>query len=215
MNENKSSEKVIILVIGWILFAILSTVFFIFFYEDLPFVAKDKNGEIADKNNQITTNYIYDTNTNLDINILVSSYLDALVGCKQEELKGYVLEPSVFDNMAPYQEKAKYIQAYENINCYTVDGYEENTTIVYVISNLNIKEVLSKPLDIQTLYVRNIDGNYLVDNRAKDDATIQYIAEKTENKDIQGLYKAVQDNINHCLETDETFKDFYNTINIK
>lgn len=215
MDDNRFSGRVILLILGWIIFAILTTVFFMFFFDDLPFKTKEVNGEISDKNNQVTTSYIYDTNKNLDINVLVSSYLDALVNCRQEELKSYALNPAAFDNMAPYEEKAKFVEAYENINCYTVKGFDENSTIVYVISNVKIKDVVSKPLDIQTLYIKIVDGKYYIDNNDKDEATIQYIADKTGHSDIQDLYKAVQENINYCLDIDETFKNFYDSVNIQ
>ena len=59
----------------------------------------------------------------------------------------------------------------------------------------------------------NVDGKYLIYNEPYSEEVGQYIKSRDEEEDIQALYQTVQDNINQCLEDDESFSTFYNRVN--
>ena len=156
--------------------------------------------------------FTYETNANLDINSLIIEYYAALAVCDQEKLKSYVTDPSQFDDMTVYQQRSAVVKAYSNINCYTMPGYTEDATLVYVTSNLSLANITSVPLNINRFYVIKTAEGYKIDNSALSQEVNNYIETQSQSTDIQNLYKAVQDNVNSCIANDSAFAEFYNTV---
>lgn len=190
-----------LLIGGWICFIALAAVFFLFFFRNLPIAG-----------NGYSSKYTYETNANLDINALVSSYFSALAACDQASLKNSVTDPSEFDDMTNYQRKAELITGYRNIDCYTVKGYTEGATLVYVVFNPTMSGVNSSPKDIVYFYVVEQNGNYLIDNQELSPEVTDYIASVTEGKDIQELYQMVKEDEDRCLNEDPTYYEFIQKI---
>ena len=94
-----------------------------------------------------TTRFSYQTNANPDINALIITYLSAMSSSDQATLQSCVVDPSQFDNMSVVQSQSRVITSYKNINCYTIEGMDENSTVVYAIANISIINVESTPLD--------------------------------------------------------------------
>lgn len=227
MSKKKKSDKTgilgLVLLFFWLIFILLCVVFYFYYWDELPFNKKstDKKtttetvteGEIQDANAQYDTVYKYKTNANPDINALIADYYAALASKDQAVLKTLVTDPSEFDDMTDVLARAAVVTQYSNINCYTLDGYTEDATIVYVVSNITIKNVESKPLDITSFYVVNTEDGYLIFNEPINPELSQFIKERDEEADIQALYQMVQDNINQCIEEDESFATFYDRVN--
>ena len=227
MSKKKKSDKTgilgLVLLFFWLIFILLCVVFYFYYWDELPFNKKgtDKKtttetvteGEIQDANAQYDTVYKYKTNANPDINALIADYYAALASKDQAVLKTLVTDPSEFDDMTDVLARAAVVTQYSNINCYTLDGYTEDATIVYVVSNITIKNVESKPLDITSFYVVNTEDGYLIFNEPINPELSQFNKERDEEADIQALYQMVQDNINQCIEEDESFATFYDRVN--
>lgn len=222
-KSNKTGVLGLLLLFFWLIFILLCVVFYFYYWDELPFNKKSTDtkttteatteGEIGEDNSKYETVYKYQTNANPDINALIADYYSALASKDQAVLKTLVTDPSEFDDMTDVLAKAAVVTGYSNINCYTLDGLEENETIVYVVSNITIKSVDSKPLDISSFYVVNTDEGYLIFNEPINPELSSFIKERDEEADIQALYQTVQDNINQCLEEDESFATFYNRVN--
>lgn len=206
------------LLFGWLLFILLTLIFYFYFWEDIPFRPgyRKSDSEVSreglNPTGQYESEYAYQTNANVEINTLISDYMAALTSCNQEKLQSLVTQPPAFDDMSLYQGRAETITGYFNINCYTLPGYTEDAVLVYVISNMQIAGVESTPLNMQQYYVRASGNEYKIDNGALDEETLAYIAGQNEKPDILELGKSVQDNINQCLERDAAFAEFYNKL---
>lgn len=212
-DKNKGIAGLLLL-FGWLLFILLVLLFYFYFKDDLSFFNNDKKIEAsADTSQGYQSAYSYETNANLDINSLIIEYFAALTVCDQAKLQSLVTDPSEFDDMSGYERRAQVLTRYSNINCYTLPGYDDNATLVYVTCNISIKDVTSTPLDISRFYVIKTDTGYLIQNDSLDAAITDYINQQTSSEDIQGIYKTVKDNIDQCIQNDPTFAEFYNKIN--
>lgn len=227
MSKKNRSDKTgalgLLLLFFWLVFILLGVIFY-FYYWDALFFNKNKadtnntseaieEGEIKDSGSKYETVYKYKTNANPDINALIADYYSALASKDQAVLKTLVTDPTEFNDMTDVLSRAAVVTGYSNINCYTLDGLADNETIVYVVSNISIKSVESQPLDISCFYVVATDGTYLIYNEPYNEELTQFMKSRDEETDIQALYQTVQDNINQCLEEDESFETFYNRVN--
>lgn len=212
-TKKKKGIAGLMLFLGWMIFILLAVVFYFYFFSDLDLKIwnKDKaTNTDAVENEQ--TGFGYETNANLDINSLIVEYYAALAVCDQSRLQSLVTDPSQFDDMTTYQQRATVIKSYANVNCYTLPGYTEDATLVYVTSNLSLANITSVPLNINQFYVLKTADGYKIDNSEHSQEVKDYIDTQNKTSDIQNLYKAVQDNVNSCIASDSAFADFYNTI---
>ena len=217
MSKKGSKEKKgvsgLLLFLGWMIFVLLAVVFYFYFFSDLDLKMfnKDKATQ-TDATQEEPAGFSYETNANLDINSLIIEYYAALAVCDQNKLKSVVTDPSQFDDMTVYQQRSAVIKAYSNVNCYTMPGYTEDATLVYVTSNLSLANITSVPLNINRFYVLNTADGYKIDNSALSQEVTNYIETQSQSNDIQNLYRAVQGNVNSCIANDSAFAEFYNTI---
>lgn len=217
MSKKGSKEKKgvagLLLFLGWMIFVLLAVVFYFYFFSDLDLKMfnKDKATQ-TDATQEEPAGFSYETNANLDINSLIIEYYAALAVCDQNKLKSVVTDPSQFDDMTVYQQRSAVIKAYSNVNCYTMPGYTEDATLVYVTSNLSLANITSVPLNINRFYVLKTADGYKIDNSALSQEVMNYIETQSQSNDIQNLYRAVQDNVNSCIANDSAFAEFYNTI---
>lgn len=220
-KKNKDSGVAgLLLLFGWLVFLLLVLVFYFYFMDKIDFnellgretTTETVEGPISDNPQQYETKYSYQTNANLDINSLMIEYYAALAVCDQTKLVTLVTDPSVYDDMTPYEQKSQIITHYSNINCYTVEGNTADTTILYVTCNINIAGVESAPMNISQFYIVKTSEGYKINNGPLDSATTDYIKEVSSSADIQELYRNVKANIDSCLQSDPTFAEFYSKI---
>lgn len=198
-DRKKELKHRYILIAVWVVFLAVLGGFGYFAFKKKAVVEEDLG---------ITSRFSYQTNANPDINALITIYLHALSACDQETLKSCVTDPSQFDNMTPYQSQSMIITAYNNINCYTVKGLDDDSTIVYAVTNISIVNVESTPLDIMRFYVVKKDGQYLIDNSILSDKVQKYMDKANKDKDIQELYELVDKDEKEKAEQDPALKEF-------
>ena len=199
-NRKKEVKVKKMLLTVWFLFLIALASFGFILYKKRKSIKEDF---------QFSTRFSYQTNANQDINALIITYLNAYASCDQNLLKQCVTDPSQFDDMTNVQSQSKVITAHTNINCYTVSGYDENSTIVYPVTNISILNVSATPLDIPgPFYVVNKDGQYLIDNTELPKDVQTYMNKVSQTKDIQDLYETVKKDEDKCAEEDPSFKEF-------
>ena len=222
MSKKKKDSGIagLLLLFGWLVFLLLVLVFYFYFMDKIDFnkilgrdtTTEAEQGPVSDNPEQYDTKYSYQTNANLDINSLMIEYYAALAVCDQNKLVSLVTDPSVYNDMTPYEQKSQIITHYSNINCYTVPGLTEESTILYVTCNINIAGVESAPMNISQFYIVKTAEGYKINNGALDEATTNHIAEVSASADVQELYRNVKANIDECLAKDPTFVEFYNTV---
>lgn len=204
-KKKKAGVKVYALVFFWILFVFLVVVFLFYFMKDLPFFNKDKEASNTD-----VAEVTYEVNAYPEINMLITEFLSHIVSGNEDGLRTLVLDPNA--SMEQYMNRALYITEFSNINCYTLPGYSEKDTIVYVTYNITIPEVESKPIDIQQFYVINTDYGYRIDNTTPSVEVATYINEQNLTESVQELYESIKNSIDQSLIDDPTFADFYEEI---
>ncbi|MGN0436707.1 MAG: hypothetical protein ACI4D8_08775 [Wujia sp.] len=213
-KDKKKLEKgmlIFLVVSAWIFFGLLVVVFYFFFFDKLPRHKNSSNTEVAASDDSDSV-FIYKTNSNMEINALISDYYSGIVSCDQQLLKSIVTNPEQFDDMTEYEKTSKKITGYTNINCYSVSGYSSDATLVYVTSNVLISGINSTPMDIKKFYVRFDGVNYKIFNGSFSDEELAYIEKIQAEPDIQNLYKDVLENLNYCLENDPSLKELYDMI---
>ena len=154
---------------------------------------------------------IYEVDADPEINQLIRNYYTAYASCDQKTLQSLVIDPTQFDDMSILEKKAEIVTSYDNLKVYTIPGLTEDTKVVYVLSNLSIVNVISKPLDISKppLYVVKKEGGYLIDNTTLSSEVQNLFESLNQKEDIQKLMQQVKDDQQKCAAEDETFKDFY------
>ena len=154
---------------------------------------------------------IYEVDADPEINQLVRNYYTAYAACDQKTLQSLVVDATQFDDMSILEKKAEIVTAYDNLKVYTIPGLTEDAKVVYVLSNLSIVNVISKPLDISKppLYVVKKEGGYLIDNTTLSSDVQNLFESLNQKEDIQKLMQQVKDDQQKCAAEDETFKDFY------
>ncbi len=222
MSKKKKDSGIagLLLLFGWLVFLLLVLVFYFYFMDKIDFnellgretTTEVQEGPVSDNPDSYETKYSYKTNANLDINSLMIEYYAALAVCDQAKLVTLVTDPSVYNDMTPYEQKSQIITHYSNINCYTVAGNTEDSTILYVTCNINIAGVESAPMNISQFYIVKTAEGYKINNATLDSATTSHIADVSASDDIQELYRNVKANIDSCLQQDPTFAEFYNKI---
>lgn len=222
MSKKKKDSGIagLLLLFGWLVFLLLVLVFYFYFMDKIDFnkllgretTTESTEGPVSNNPEQYETKYSYQTNANLDINSLMIEYYAALAVCDQNKLASLVTDPSVYNDMTPYEQKSQIITHYSNINCYTVPGTTQDATILYVTCNINIAGVESAPMNISQFYIVKTAEGYKINNGVLDEATTNLISEISASADIQELYRNVKANIDECLAKDPTFAEFYNKI---
>ncbi|MBR6403436.1 MAG: hypothetical protein IKS48_08650 [Eubacterium sp.] len=203
-NRQKELKLRKLLIVVWLLFIVLLGAFGFFIYTRKDTVKDDLT---------FSTRFSYQTNANPDINALIITYLSAMASSDQGILQSCVTEPAQFSDMTNIQSQSKIITRYGNINCYTVNGLDDNSTIVYAVSNITIFGIDSTPLDILGPYYVVKQGNqYLIDNGPKDQKVTNYMDKVNKNKDIQELYQMVKDDEEKKAQSDPALKDFLDRI---
>lgn len=213
-KDKKKLEKgmiIFLVVSAWIFFGLLVTVFYFFFFDKLPGHKDNGDNEVV-ASGDASSVFIYKTNANMEINALISDYYSGIVSCDQQLLKSIVTNPEMFDDMTEYEKTSKKITGYTNINCYSVSGYSQDATLVYVTSNVILSGIQSTPMDIKKFYVKFDGVNYMIFNGSFSAEELAYIEKIQAEPDIQNLYMNVLDNLNYCLETDPSLKELYDKI---
>lgn len=150
-----------------------------------------------------------------EISDVVKHYLEAFLiqdaAKRREELAHYV------DNMGDINESNikfnNYITAYRDIECYTKDGLNDNTYVVYAYYQIRLKNIATTVPGITRLYVvRDVNtGDVFIHNGA-DQETLNYMNKLDKDKDVLNLYKDVDKEFNEALESDKYLKAFFDKL---
>lgn len=218
-NEQKKRKSVgriiLIIMMSVILLSIIAVAVLQFtgIYDFTPWLTKEKWEEVVKDGVSGESSVIYQENAVSGINTMISDYYNAMLQCDQNTLKACVLDDSIYDDMSGTMQKAMMYIGYENINVYTVPGVNAQEYVTYVMCNLSIAGVNSKPLNINCYYVVNTESGYKIDNGVHTTEVTEKMIEINSDPSIQELYQQVMEDTNSCIENDQSFADFYSEIN--
>ncbi len=144
-----------------------------------------------------------------EVNEVMEAYHKALAEYDEEAIKKYLLYVNENDLVA-MSVKSEYIEYYENIHCYTQEGYEEGSYYVYVSYDLKMvdQEVIIPGL-LGLYYCPNEAGEYHIYRKADMSETVldNYYAAYMK-QEVQDLYNTVNLNYNEILDANPDIKAY-------
>ena len=143
------------------------------------------------------------------VNKAMTDYLDALANNNQSYLKQnlFSINSNELDNI---EVKSKYIDYYDNIVCYTQQGYEAESFYVYTTYDIHfVGYDTPVPGIIGLYYAKDSTGVYRIfkkNHMSADVIANFYIAYM--QQDVQDIYNQISLKYNETLESDEAVSDF-------
>lgn len=147
-----------------------------------------------------------------EVNLLLSQYFQAKVDQDPEALYRVFGKSDAGDMEARKQElsyEAKYIEDYRDITCYTKQGLNEDSYVVYVTYEIKFRRVDTPAPGLMWCYVvKNADGSYIIrENVVGEEA--DYVAKANQTEDVRLLSSQVNERLREALETDTLLAGAY------
>ncbi len=154
----------------------------------------------------------YEKNADEELNAFIEEYFAAIVACDNVALQEMVTDSSEYMSDEMLKKMAEFITGYDNITVYTKVGLDEGSYIAFVVSNLSLAGVNSSPYNINTLYIVNGARGYLVNNGTLTLDTQEYIEKVKGDRDIQKIYRSVNEENEKLKKKDPSLQEFFDII---
>lgn len=108
-----------------------------------------------------------------------------------------------------YEKKSEFIESYENVNCYTKQGIEENSYFTYVTYELKVKgDIETRAPGLNAFYVyTKADGSLVIDGRMEENIKAA-LRSVTSQDDVVDLYNKINVSYNDAIASDEALNNF-------
>ena len=111
------------------------------------------------------------------------------------------------------QKKKDYIEAYNNVVCYTKKGLEDNSYVVFASYEMKIYNIETAAPGIMALYVcTGADGNLYIFNGEASEELENYVLELAAEEDVATVIAEVDARYQQLLEEDEDLGNFAQTM---
>lgn len=145
--------------------------------------------------NELITNY-YTGRASGDFDLLAST-VDVLTDEEKQEI----------------ERERKYIEAYNNINCYTKKGLEEGAYVVFASYEMKISDIETEAPGIQPFYVCTAeDGRLFIFNGEVSEDMTNYVLELAAEEDVASIIEDVQVRYQELTAADEELGRFAETL---
>ena len=143
-----------------------------------------------------------------EINALIEQYYQAAAEGDIDTINS-IKDYSEQTELLQIQEKSNYLEGYEDINCYTKPGPEENSYVVYASYYAKFKDIDRTVCGLNTFVVcQNSDGEYYIHDCTNDAAMREYRINVTKQDDVVELFNRVQVEYNEAVTEDEELAAF-------
>ena len=143
-----------------------------------------------------------------EINALIEQYYEAAAAGDIDTINS-IKDYSEQTELLQIQEKSKYLEGYEDINCYTKPGPEEGTYVVYASYYAKFRDIDRTVCGLNTFVVcQNSDGEYYIHDCSQDEAMREYRINVTKQDDVVELFNRVQVEYNEAVTEDEELAAF-------
>ena len=143
-----------------------------------------------------------------EINALIEQYYQAAAEGDIDTINS-IKDYSEQTELLQIQEKSNYLEGYEDINCYTKPGPEENSYVVYASYYAKFKDIDRTVCGLNTFVVcQNSDGEYYIHDCTNDEAMREYRIKVTKQDDVVELFNRVQVEYNEAVTEDEELAAF-------
>ena len=142
------------------------------------------------------------------INQLVGKYYDSLMTNDDTKLSKYT---DSVENIDPLKRiiNSQYIESYQSLDCYTMEGMIEGSYIVVALYQIKYKNISTVASYLDYFYVcTDISGNIFITNKAVSDEISAYNQLMYENNMIKGLEQLVASEYDTALKNDEQLAAF-------
>lgn len=147
-------------------------------------------------------------NANPEVNALMEKYYQAAASGDIDTintLKDY----SDQAELLRIQEKSKYLESYDDINCYTKPGPEADSYVVYVTYYAKFRDIEQKVTGLNTYIVcKKDDGSYYIHDCSEDESMKEYRTNVTKQDDVVDLFNRVQVEYNEAVTENEELAAF-------
>lgn len=167
----------------------------------------EKTQEDAEETQTEPTNELLE-NAYPEVNELITKYFTAMAEGDIDTLL-QLQNPLSEEEQAQILQKKEYIEGYNNINCYTKIGPEENSYIVFVyyeIKFININTPV--PGEIPLYVCTNEDGTLYIYNGELSPEVTSYMASITAGQDVVDLINSIEAKFTEAQESDPELKEF-------
>lgn len=138
------------------------------------------------------------------VNALMNKYYDASTHGNTETLKE-IVKPFGESDIASATRKSEFIEEYTNITCYTENGVEEGTYIVFATYDLKFPNVDTAAPGMETWFVFTDENGDLYINNDQSQIGEQLLAQLQdlmEREDVKKLSQDVENKFASALQTD-------------
>ncbi len=146
-------------------------------------------------------------NAYANVNELMSSFCTAMADGDMDTVKA-IKDYNTDKEIITYKEKSEFIESYDNINCYTKPGIEDNTYFVYVTYDVKFKDIETKAPGLNAFYVYTAeDGNLKIDGDTEESTKAAFKL-VTSQDDVVDLYNKINVSYNEAIASDEALDQF-------
>lgn len=164
----------------------------------------------------------FEVNAYEDVNTLINQYYTAYAAGDTDTLQ--TIATPLSENEKSYISVfSQYVDAYQNIKCYTKQGLDASSYLVSVYVEVKFKDVDTVAPGLDFFYVRtNDDGSVYIDNlysqynlkikeNALDTSIQNLISEYEGSEDVNSLQKEVQDKYDTAVASDDKLSEMIQT----
>lgn len=143
-----------------------------------------------------------------EINALIEQYYQAAAEGDIDTINS-IKDYSEQTELLQIQEKSNYLEGYEDINCYTKPGPEENSYVVYASYYAKFKDIDRRVCGLNTFVVcQNDNSEYYIHDCTNDETMREYRISVTKQDDVVELFNRVQVEYNEAVTEDEELAAF-------
>lgn len=147
-------------------------------------------------------------NAYTDVNELMGAFYTALAGGDMDTVRA-LKDDNTDKEIITYEERSKFIEAYNNVNCYTKPGLGENTYFAYVSYDIKIKDIETKAAGLEAWYVYTAeDGSLKIEDVDEEETVYASFKLITVQDDVVDLFNKIDVSYKEAIASDEALNSF-------
>ena len=147
-----------------------------------------------------------------EINSLMEAYCQAKADCDAEtmyQLYGKTDTSDLENLRTRMQWRAKYIESFQNIVCYTIPGLEDGSYLVYVSTDIKFRVTDTLAPNLMWCYVvRDPEGNFIIQENVSKDV-LTFVAQAEQSEGVRTLAAQVNARLKEAVESDTKLASAY------
>jgi len=150
-----------------------------------------------------------------EISTLMTEYMSARQNVDMKKLEECVDDPSEY-KQSDLENLKKMIKEVDGIKCYTMEGWEDGSYVVFVRYNTKVNNVSSKlPNLVRDFVVKDDSGKFRVKTKIKtknEPKAVRYVLGTEENEEVKNLIQQVDDDIEKVKKEDAAAKVYFESL---